>query len=78
MYHKRFVIRAHHELIRYCNKKLAVMESTACELVKTPQACCHPWTLVLIHFSFPNGILFPNVDFFSLLLLFVDISLSDF
>ena len=20
------------------------MESTACRLLKTPQACCHPWT----------------------------------
>ena len=24
--------------------KLAAMESTACGLLKTPQACCHPWT----------------------------------
>ena len=31
-------------LIRYNNTKPATMESTVCGLVKTPQACCHPWT----------------------------------
>ena len=24
--------------------KPAAMESTVCGLLKTPQACCHPWT----------------------------------
>ena len=31
-------------LIRYNNTKPTAMGSTACGLLKTPQACCHPWT----------------------------------
>ena len=31
-------------LIRYCNTKTSHNGVNRCRLLKTPQACCHPWT----------------------------------
>ena len=39
------------------------MESTACRLLKTPQACCHPWTnwMSVQQHQFRHGYDFSNL-----------------